>query len=110
MKLKQTGSVFINHGLWYYAVQLPGEKRRRQVPLRAPGANHTLTADRPRKSATKVNTMRGKNGIIHAMNNHAKSALALALAIVGGIAAYSRMDMSQIVISPVDGSSGGLRI
>ena len=51
MKLKQTGSVFINHGLWYYAVQLPGEKRRRQVPLRAPGANHTLTADRPRKMA-----------------------------------------------------------
>lgn len=51
MKLRQTGSVFINHGLWYYSVQFPGETRRRQVPLRAPGANHTLTADRPRKMA-----------------------------------------------------------
>ena len=51
MKLKQTGSVFLNHGLWYYSVQLPGEKRRRQVPLRAPGAKHTLHADRPRKMA-----------------------------------------------------------
>ena len=51
MKLKQTGSVFINHGLWYYSVQLPGERRRRQVPLRAPNSNHTMHADRPRKMA-----------------------------------------------------------
>ena len=51
MKLKQTGSVFDNHGLWYYSVQLPGEKRRRQVPLRAPGAKHTMRTDRPRKMA-----------------------------------------------------------
>ncbi len=51
MELKQTGSVFDNHGLWYYSVQLPGEKRRRQVPLRAPGAKHTMKTDRPRKMA-----------------------------------------------------------
>ena len=54
MKIKQTGSVFVNHGLWYYSVQLPGEKRRRQVPLRAPGAKHTLRADRPRKMAEEA--------------------------------------------------------
>ena len=54
MKLKQTGSVFINHGLWYYSVQLPGEKRRKQVPLRAPGAKHTMRADRPRKMAEEA--------------------------------------------------------
>lgn len=54
MKLKQTGSVFLNHGLWYYSVQLPGEKRRRQVPLKAPGAKHTLRADRPRKMAEEA--------------------------------------------------------
>ena len=51
MKLKQTGSVFDNHGLWYYSVQLPGEKKRRQVTLRAPGSKHTLRTDRPRKMA-----------------------------------------------------------
>ena len=51
MKLEQSGSVFVNHGLWYYSVRLPGEKRRRQIPLRAPGAKHTLRADRPRKMA-----------------------------------------------------------
>lgn len=51
MKLKQTGSVFDNHGLWYYSVQLPGETKRRQVPLKAPGAKHTLRTDRPRKMA-----------------------------------------------------------
>ena len=39
--------------------------------------------------------MRGKNGIIHAMNNRDKSALALALAIVGGIAAGMRYDASE---------------
>lgn len=51
MKIKQTGTVWDNHGLWYYSVKLPGEKKRRQVPLKAPGANHTLRTDRPRKMA-----------------------------------------------------------
>lgn len=51
MKLNQTGSVFVNNGLWYYSVRLPGEKRRRQVPLRAPNSNHTMRADRPKKMA-----------------------------------------------------------
>ena len=54
MKLAQTGSVFLNHGLWYYSVQLPGEKKRRQVPLKAPGAKNTLRADRPRKMAEEA--------------------------------------------------------
>ena len=54
MKLKQTGSVFENHGLWYYSVQLPGEAKRRNVPLRAPGAKHTLRTDRPRKMAEEA--------------------------------------------------------
>ena len=48
-KLKQTGSIWDNHGLWYYSVQLPGERKRRNVPLRAPGAKHTMRTDRPRK-------------------------------------------------------------
>ena len=43
---------------------------------------------------------RGKNGIIHAMNNRDKSALALALAIVGGIAAGMRCDASVTVETP----------
>ena len=54
MKLKKNGTVFNNHGYWYFAVRLPGEKRRRQVPLRAPGAKHTLTIDRPRKMAEEA--------------------------------------------------------
>jgi len=54
MKLKQTGSVWDNHGLWYYSVQLPGESKRRNVPLRAPGAKHTLRSDRPRKMAEEA--------------------------------------------------------
>ena len=54
MKLKQTGTVFDNHGLWYYSVQLPGEKKRRLVPLRAPGSKHTMRSDRPRKMAEEA--------------------------------------------------------
>lgn len=54
MKIKQTGSVFINNGLWYYSVKLPGDKKRKQVPLKAPGANHTLKADRPRELAEQA--------------------------------------------------------
>ena len=52
---------------------------------------------RPLKSAAKVNTERGKNGIIHAMSPHAKTALSLALAIVGGIATGMRCDASVTV-------------
>ena len=54
MKLKQTGSVFDNHGLWYYSVKLPGESKRRQVPLTAPGSKHTMRTDRPRKMAEQA--------------------------------------------------------
>lgn len=38
-------------------------------------------------TAVKANTVRRKNGIIHAMKNRAKTTLALALAIVGGAVA-----------------------
>ena len=54
MKLKQTGSILDNHGLWYYSVKLPGESKRRLVPLRAPGAKHTMRTDRPRKMAEQA--------------------------------------------------------
>ena len=54
MKMNQTGSVWNNHGLWYYSVKLPGEKTRRNVPLKAPNSNHTLRADRPRKMAEQA--------------------------------------------------------
>ena len=60
-------------------------------------ASNDAHFSRPWKSAAKANTMRGKNGIIHAMNNRDKSALALALAIVGGIAAGMRCDASEWV-------------
>lgn len=40
MKIRQTGSVFDNHGLWYYSVRLPGESKRRIV-CSAPPARST---------------------------------------------------------------------
>ena len=57
---------------------------------------HSVFSPKP-FTAAKVNTERGKNGIIHAMNNRDKSALSLALAIVGGIAAGMRCDASEWV-------------
>lgn len=54
MKLKQTGTVFVHAGRWYYAVKLPGEDKRRQVPLKAPGSTHALAADRPRTMAEQA--------------------------------------------------------
>ena len=58
MKLKQTGSVFINHGLWYYSVQLPGEKRRKQVPLRTDVYTFDALADEMvRKAAPAVEAL-----------------------------------------------------
>ena len=60
---------------------------------------HALTTQPPNHQ-TKANTGRGKNGIIHAMNNRAKTALSLALAIVGGLAAGLRCDASEWVDNP----------
>ncbi len=60
-----------------------------------------------RKSAANANTERGRNGIIHAMNNRDKSALALALAIVGGIAAGMRCDASEWVDNSSQYAIGG---
>lgn len=41
-------------------------------------------------TAVKANTVRRKNGIIHAMKNRAKAAHAPALTIVGGAVASTR--------------------
>ena len=54
MKMKQTGTVYDNHGLWYYSVKLPGEKSRRKVPLKAPNSTHTMRTDRPRSMAEQA--------------------------------------------------------
>ena len=62
---------------------------------------------RPRKSAAEANTERGKNGIIHAMKNRDKSALALALAIVGGIVAGLRCDASEWIDNSSQYAIGG---
>lgn len=53
-KFKRNGSVVAHHGYWFYSVKLPGEKRRRMLALRAPGAAHGLSADRPRKMAEQA--------------------------------------------------------
>ena len=60
-----------------------------------------------RKSAAKDNTERGRNGIISAMKSRDKSALALALAIVGGIAAGMRCDASEWVENSSQYAIGG---
>ena len=90
----------------HYAVQLArigvesAKVYKKIVHAEAVRRNRGLQAKQDevqRKSAAKANTDRGKNGIIHAMKPHAKSALSLALAIVGGIAAGMRCDASVTV-------------
>ena len=51
------------------------------------------------KYAAKSNTKRGKNGIMPSMKNRAKSALALTLAIAGGLASPLRADASATISS-----------
>lgn len=41
------GSVFDNNGYWYVKVRLPGELKRRNHPLKMPGAIHAMRSDRP---------------------------------------------------------------
>ena len=45
--------------------------------------------------AAQSNTRRGKNGIMSDMKGHAKSALALTLAIAGGLASPLRSDATN---------------
>ena len=54
--------------------------------------------DEARKSASKSNTKRGENGIMSDMKGHAKSALALTLAIAGGLASPLRSDASPDIL------------
>ena len=45
------GTVYINNGYWWYAVRLPGEKKRKARKLCAPGSDIALHADRTRDVA-----------------------------------------------------------
>lgn len=45
------GSIYVNNGYWWYAVRLPGEKKRRARKLCAPGSDTALHADRARDVA-----------------------------------------------------------
>lgn len=45
------GSVYVNNGYWWYAVRLPGEKKRKARKLCAPNSETALHADRSRDVA-----------------------------------------------------------
>ena len=48
------GTIYNNNGKWYYAVRLPGEKKRKARPLKAAGHDVALSADRPRELAIQA--------------------------------------------------------
>lgn len=48
------GTVYVNHGYWYYRGKLPGEKKRTARPLCAPGAKVAMRSDRPREFAVQA--------------------------------------------------------
>jgi integrase len=54
MKYKQNGSVVQHKGYWVYVAKFPGDKTRKMRTLRAPGAKHGLSADRPRAMAEQA--------------------------------------------------------
>ncbi len=45
------GTIYVNNGYWWYAVRLPGEKKRKARKLCAPGSETALHADRSRDVA-----------------------------------------------------------
>lgn len=45
------GTVYVNNGYWWYAVRLPGEKKRKARKLCAPGSEIALHSDRARDVA-----------------------------------------------------------
>ncbi len=63
--------------------------------VRAKNALFARQDEARQKSAAHGNTRRGKNGIMSDMKGHAKSALALTLAIAGGLASPLRSDATN---------------
>lgn len=41
------GSIWNNHGYWYWLGKLPGEDRRRNIPLKMPGSAHAMPVSHP---------------------------------------------------------------
>ena len=56
---------------------------------------HSRQDEARQKSAAKPSAQRGKNGIMRDVKSHAKSALALTLAIAGGMVAPMRSDATN---------------
>ena len=48
------GTVYDNNGYWYVSIRLPGEQRRHNRPLKAPGAIHAMRSDRPVEMAREA--------------------------------------------------------
>lgn len=48
------GTVYDNNGYWYVRVRLPGETKRKNHPLKAPGALHAMRSDRPVEMAMEA--------------------------------------------------------
>jgi len=44
---KLPGSVWNNNGYWYWSVTLPGSDRRRKLPLKMPGSDRPMRAEKP---------------------------------------------------------------
>ncbi len=44
---KCPGTIWNNHGRWWWSVRLPGEKRRTKRPLKMPGATLAMSTSRP---------------------------------------------------------------
>jgi len=45
-KGKIPGSVWNNNGYWYWSVTLPGESKRRKIPLKMPGSDRPMRAEK----------------------------------------------------------------
>ncbi len=45
------GTIYDNRGHWYWRVKLPGDVKRRAVPLRMPGAKHAMPSTKSRRDA-----------------------------------------------------------
>lgn len=43
---KVPGSIWNNNGYWYWSVTLPGEARRRKIPLKMPGSDRPMRAEK----------------------------------------------------------------
>lgn len=109
MKAKQNlpGSLWKNKGRWNWRVTPPGDSKRRNFPLKAPGARNAITASAPRRDAEEAAWRLWRSFAASTQEARKKDAGEVSVAtLVGLYAAHCRVYYRREDGSPTSSAAG----